>query len=63
MIRYEYVCDVCHQRFEVKQRWGDPAPEACPDGHKPVHRVFAPPVIIFKGPGFYCTDNGRKTIS
>jgi predicted nucleic acid-binding Zn ribbon protein len=25
-----------------------------------VHRVFAPPTVIFKGSGFYVTDNGRN---
>jgi predicted nucleic acid-binding Zn ribbon protein len=25
-----------------------------------VQRVFAPPIVIFRGSGFYVTDNGRN---
>lgn len=57
---YEYVCDVCGMRFSHHRHYGDPHPTTCPAGHQPVHRVFAPPAIIFKGSGFYVTDNGRN---
>jgi putative FmdB family regulatory protein len=57
---YEYECDVCGVRFEVKRRYGAPGPTTCPKGHEGVHRVFVPPVIIFKGSGFYSTDHGRN---
>lgn len=63
MPRYEYVCDFCGTHFEVNRHFGDPPPETCPQGHAPVHRVFVPPPIIFKGSGFYVTDNGRKSLS
>jgi putative FmdB family regulatory protein len=57
---FEYECDVCGKRFELRRHYGDPHPSTCPDGHESVHRVFAPPTIIFKGSGFYVTDNGRN---
>jgi putative FmdB family regulatory protein len=57
---YEYECDVCGTRFDLKRRFGDSKPVTCPNGHSRVHRVFAPPTIIFKGSGFYVTDNGRQ---
>jgi predicted nucleic acid-binding Zn ribbon protein len=44
-------------RFELRRRFGDSPPTTCPEGHNGVHRVFAPPTIIFKGSGFYVTDN------
>jgi putative FmdB family regulatory protein len=60
MIRYEYECDVCGAHFEVKQHFGDPEPAACPAGHGRIHRVFSPPTIVFRGSGFYVTDNKRS---
>ena len=56
----QYECDACGVRFELHRHFGDPHPTACPDGHTSIHRVFSPPTIIFKGSGFYVTDNGRN---
>ncbi|MDH7486997.1 MAG: zinc ribbon domain-containing protein [Anaerolineae bacterium] len=53
---YEYECAVCGLRFERLQRGDAPAP-ACPAGHRVVRRRFSPPGIIFRGGGFYVTDN------
>jgi len=57
---YEYECRECGIHFEKLQRFGDPQPEVCPNGHKQVHRLLGQPAIIFKGSGFYVTDNGRS---
>ncbi len=57
---YEYECAKCGIHFDKLQRFGDPAPDACPNGHHQVHRLFSQPAIIFKGSGFYVTDNGRN---
>ena len=54
---YEYVCDVCGERFELRQSFGCDGVACCPKGHQQVHRVFSPPVIVFKGSGFYVTDH------
>jgi len=53
---YEYECAVCGQRFEQLQG-PKAAKPLCPSGHKTVRRCFCPPGIIFRGDGFYCTDN------
>ena len=58
---YEYECLKCGTRFDRLQRFGDPAPESCPNGHPRVHRLLSQPAIIFKGSGFYVTDNGRSS--
>jgi putative FmdB family regulatory protein len=62
---YEYECLKCGVHFEKLQRFGDPQPRACPNGHTEVHRLFSQPAIIFKGSGFYATDhpNGRGAAS
>jgi putative FmdB family regulatory protein len=57
---YEYECADCGMRFDKLQRFGDPAPDSCPNGHHAVHRLMSQPTIIFKGSGFYVTDNGRN---
>jgi putative FmdB family regulatory protein len=57
---YEYECAECGMRFDKLQRFGDPAPDTCPNGHSAVHRLMSQPTIIFKGSGFYVTDNGRN---
>jgi predicted nucleic acid-binding Zn ribbon protein len=33
----------------------------CPECGGPVRRLFQPPGIIFKGSGFYVTDNRRSS--
>ncbi len=58
---HEYECDVCGIHFDLRRSFGDPQPTTCPDGHQGVHRVFAPPTIIFKGSGFYVTDNRKDS--
>jgi len=56
---YEYRCPNGHE-FELLQRMGDPAPDACEVcGGGPVTRVFHPVPVFFKGSGFYSTDYGR----
>ena len=57
---YEYECAECGIHFDKLQRFGDPLPDACPNGHSTVHRLLSQPAIIFKGSGFYVTDNGRN---
>lgn len=56
---YEYECTTCGVHFERLQRFGDTPPNRCPQGHSAVRKVLSPPLIIFKGSGFYCTDNGN----
>jgi putative FmdB family regulatory protein len=57
---YEYECGECGIQFQKLQRFGDAPPAACPRGHASVHRLLSRPAIIFKGSGFYVTDNRRN---
>jgi putative FmdB family regulatory protein len=56
---YEYRCDKGHT-FEVMQRMSDPPVEKCERCGAPVHRVFHPVAVHFKGSGFYNTDYGKQ---
>jgi putative FmdB family regulatory protein len=58
---YEYECDVCSLRFEKTQRFNEDPVRLCPDCGGPVHRVIQPVGVIFKGSGFYVTDNRGKS--
>jgi putative FmdB family regulatory protein len=59
---YEYECLECGLRFDRLQRLGGPEPVFCPNGHPQVHRLLSQPAIIFKGSGFYVTDNRRSSV-
>lgn len=54
---YLYECDSCGLRFEKMQRMTEEPLTDCPECDGQVHRVIQPVGIIFKGSGFYVTDN------
>jgi len=58
---YEYECESCGIRFERRQHMEDDPVEVCPECGGHVHRLIQPVGIIFKGSGFYVTDNRAKS--
>jgi len=60
---YEYRCASGHQ-YEKREGFEAPAKQSCEKCGKPASRmIFAPP-IVFKGAGFYKTDNrGTSSVS
>jgi putative FmdB family regulatory protein len=56
---YEYRCEKGHT-FEVLQRMSDEPVSKCEVCGAPVHRVFHPVAVHFKGSGFYNTDYGKQ---
>jgi len=56
---YEYECQVCGVRFERQQSITDDAIKTCPECEGEVRRVIQPARIVFKGKGFYTTDNRK----
>jgi putative FmdB family regulatory protein len=58
---YEYECEECGVRFERRQRMSEDPVEICPDCGGKVHRLIQPVGIVFKGSGFYVTDNRGKS--
>ena len=62
MATYLYKCKVCGAVFEKKFHFNDDKEEIiCPKGHREVQRVYTPPQIFFKGPGFYVNDSKSKS--
>ena len=59
---YEYYCESCHTHFEKQLHFTDDIDHAtCPQGHTLTKRIFTKPTILFKGSGFYVTDNRSKS--
>jgi putative FmdB family regulatory protein len=54
---YLYECDSCGLRFEKMQRMTEEPLSDCPECDGQVRRIIQPVGIIFKGSGFYVTDN------
>jgi putative FmdB family regulatory protein len=54
---YEYECRSCGVRFDRKQHWHDEPVKHCPECQGEVRKVMQPVGIVFKGSGFYKTDN------
>ncbi len=57
---YEYECETCHHRFEVRQKFSDPLIDACVLCGKKVRKLISAPGIMFKGSGWYVTDYSNK---
>jgi putative FmdB family regulatory protein len=55
---YAYRCDSCGVQFEKHQSFDDDPLKICPECDEPALRKLIQPVgIVFKGSGFYVTDN------
>ncbi len=54
---YEYKCQACDIKFEVKRGFSESSGASCPRCQCQAQRIFSPVPIVFKGPGFYVTDN------
>jgi putative FmdB family regulatory protein len=54
---YAYRCESCGNQYEKRESFSAPARQKCPACGKPAQRVLFAPPIVFKGSGFYKTDN------
>jgi putative FmdB family regulatory protein len=62
MPTYEYECKSCNHQFEVFQNMSDAPLKVCPKCGKGVRRLIAGGAgVIFKGSGFYVTDNKKNS--
>ncbi len=57
---YEYQCESCASRFEVKQSIKDAPLTTCERCGQSLHRLISSPGIMFKGSGWYVTDYSNK---
>ncbi len=58
MPTYTYQCENCGVRFDQFQKFSDDPLLICPECSEPaLRKVYQPVGIVFKGKGFYATDN------
>lgn len=58
MPTYTYRCEDCGHQFDIFQHFTDDSLTECPEcGKQTLHKVYSPVGVVFKGSGFYCTDN------
>ncbi|MFZ2625369.1 MAG: FmdB family zinc ribbon protein [Propionibacterium sp.] len=60
MPNYEYACSDCGNHLEVFQKFSDKTLTVCPECKGHLRKVFSPVGVVFKGSGFYATDNRTK---
>lgn len=64
MPTYSYACTECDNRFDAVQAFTDDALTTCPECSGRLRKLFNSVGVVFKGSGFYRTDNresGKKT--
>lgn len=59
MPRYDYECQNCHNRFEVKQSFSSDPVADCPKCSNKASRLIRSVPVVFKGSGWYVNDYGR----
>ena len=60
MPTYAYACTECGHRFEIVQSFTDDSLTECPQCHGRLRKLFNAVGVVFKGSGFYATDNRSK---
>ncbi|MFI6325494.1 FmdB family zinc ribbon protein [Nonomuraea sp. NPDC050556] len=63
MPTYQYACNNCGEQLEVVQKFSDDALTVCPNCQGELRKVFSAVGIVFKGSGFYRTDNRSSSTS
>lgn len=57
---YEYRCSNCGEKFEIIQKSTDAPLKNCPNCGGVLKKLFSPPMLQFKGSGWYVTDYAKK---
>lgn len=57
MPTYSYACTECGNRFDAVQAFTDDALTTCPKCSGKLRKLFGSVGVVFKGSGFYRTDN------
>lgn len=60
MPTYQYRCNDCDTDLEVVQKFSDAALTECPSCEGQLRKVYSAVGVVFKGSGFYATDNRTK---
>jgi putative FmdB family regulatory protein len=60
---YSYACTECENRFDEVQSFSDDALTTCPKCSGRLRKLFGNVGVVFKGSGFYRTDNRESAKS
>ena len=63
MPTYSYSCKECGNRFDAVQAFSDDALTSCPKCAGRLRKLFGSVGVVFKGSGFYRTDNRESAKS
>ncbi|BBX29532.1 FmdB family zinc ribbon protein [Mycolicibacterium alvei] len=63
MPTYSYACTECDNRFDAVQAFSDDALTSCPKCSGKLRKLFGSVGVVFKGSGFYRTDNRESSKS
>jgi len=58
---YSYACTECDNRFDAVQAFTDDALTTCPQCSGRLRKLFNSVGVVFKGSGFYRTDNRESS--
>ena len=61
MPRYAYECFECGHAVEKLEGWDAPAQQPCSECSEQMQRIPSAPAIVFKGKGWYSTDNRKSS--
>lgn len=62
MPTYDYVCDTCKKKYELRETFSAESTHVCKKcGKGTAKRQISPPAIVFKGSGFYVTDSSKSS--
>lgn len=61
MPTYQYACTECAAQMEVVQSFSDDSLTVCPECEGRLRKVYSAVGVVFKGSGFYRTDNSAAT--
>ncbi|MFW0791309.1 FmdB family zinc ribbon protein [Gordonia sp. CPCC 205333] len=63
MPTYSYACTECDNKFDIVQSFSDDSLTVCPECSGKLRKLFSQVGIVFKGSGFYRTDNRSSNSS
>lgn len=64
MPTYDYECDRCKARYELRQGFDAASTHTCEEcGQGTAKRVLTAPTVVFKGSGWYVTDSRKSSSS
>ena len=59
----DYECQRCHAEFEAEAERGEPEIECPRCGSSDTLRLWRAPAVIYRGSGWYTTDNRNTSAS